>query len=252
MNSSRDQSIAFWHNRFLQQAAWTRSIRKKIFAMSEVARAETVLEVGSGTGVITKELKELGLANVVGLDLDYKKLQYGQQYAPECTAVAGNGLELPFSDDSIDACVCHFLLLWVSDPLVVVKEMARVTRSKGWVIALAEPDYGGRIDYPATLEGVGELQSASLERQGADPRLGRRLMSLFNETALRDVQAGILGGQWSNDPARRHLMEEEWSVLISDAEVTGNLSEVEAFKRDWFDQGRILYVPTFYALGMVP
>jgi SAM-dependent methyltransferase len=56
---------------------------------------------------------------------------------------------LPFQP-VFDVTFCHFLLLWVSNPEKVVAEMGRVTRPGGSV-RLAEPDYGGRIDYPESL-----------------------------------------------------------------------------------------------------
>ena len=93
--------------------------------------------------------------------------------------------------------------------------MRRVTRPGGWVLAMAEPDYGGRIDYPEDLIYLGELQETALRRQGAETRLGRRLSALFHAAGLQEVETGVLGGQWRDAPSLEDLAR-EWEVLEVD------------------------------------
>ena len=70
--------------------------------------------------------------------------------------------------------------------------MVRVTRPGGAVIVAAEPDYGGRIDYPDLP--LREWQLQALAGEGADPRLGRRLRALFALPAVREAEVGIMPG----------------------------------------------------------
>jgi SAM-dependent methyltransferase len=189
---------------------------------------------------------------VLGLDLDLERLSFSQSFVPESLAVCGDGGALPFQKDTFGACVCHFLLLWVDDPSLILREMIRATRPKGWIMALAEPDYGGRIDYPASLESLGHWQTESLENQGAHPHIGRQLRSLFLQAGLVDLQVGILGGQWSHDSSARESLEQEWSLISADLSYLERIPTLESFKSAWFDPGRILYIPTFYAIGQVP
>jgi hypothetical protein len=130
--------------------------------------------------------------------------------------------------------------------------MQRVTRPGGWVLALAEPDYGGRVDYPEALAEAGRLQAEALRAQGAEPNMGRRLMALFRQTGLAQVSAGVLGGQWhSDDPGDWRA---EWAVLRAD--LGDRLTEaeyellyrIEAEARQTGE--RVLFVPTFYAAGV--
>lgn len=252
MNSPDRLTPSFWHERFLQQARWTHAIRQQIFQIPNADQLAAVLEVGSGTGVIVKELAQASSARIVGIDLDFERLQFARKYAPECSAINANGVALPFEDHSFDACVCHFLLLWVDDPTTILQEMVRATRPKGWIIAMAEPDYGGRIDHPPALEDLGELQMTSLVSQGADPQIGRRLRTLFLQTGLVEIQAGVLGGQWSENPNSHESLEGEWSIIEADIAHLQPHTALDQFKAAWFDPGRILYVPTFYAIGRVP
>jgi SAM-dependent methyltransferase len=252
MNSPDRQTPSFWHERFLQQARWTHAIRQQLFQILKGDHLTAVLEVGSGTGVIVKELAHGSSARIVGVDLDFERLQFSRHYAPECSAITADGVALPFEDHAFDASVCHFLLLWVDDPTAILQEMVRATRPKGWVMAMAEPDYGGRIDHPPALEVLGEMQRASLASQGADPQIGRRLRTLFLQTGLVEIQAGVLGGQWSENSRSRESLEGEWSIIEADIAHLQTHPSLDQFKMAWFDPGRILYVPTFYVLGRVP
>jgi SAM-dependent methyltransferase len=241
-----------WHNRFLQQATWTQDLRRYLYQRAGLDDARRVLEVGCGTGVLLAELTQRTRAVVVGLDIDPVRLQSSAKYAPETRLTQADGQRLPFMDSSFDMAVCHFLLLWVKDPLQVVKQMRRVTREGGSVLALAEPDYGGRIDYPEALVPIGEWQQQSLKDQGADILIGRKLKGIFCQAGIKDIEAGVLGAQWSQAPAREDL-DLEWEVLRADIGNTFPKDAVEKMHSQeissWECGERILYVPTFYAWG---
>jgi SAM-dependent methyltransferase len=166
----------------------------------------------------------------------------------------GDGGRLPFSENSFDVTVCHFLLLWVFEPGAILSEMARVTKPKGWVMALAEPDYGGRIDYPETLIEIGVLQTQSLAAQGSDPMIGRKLRALFTHAGLKDIKVGVLGGEWTGSLSPEEL-NSEWRILIADLKHTLSVDAMDAIRsvdqEAWRNGSRILYVPTFYACGCV-
>jgi hypothetical protein len=120
-------------------------------------------------------------------------------------------------------------------------------------MALGEPDYGGRIDYPEELAFVGQMQTNSLRRQGADPLIGRRLGAYFQQAGLANVIVGCLGGQWQLSASAYD--ETEWNILRHD--LAGQISEEELDRLAVLDRQaaqkgeRILYVPTFYAMGYV-
>jgi ubiquinone/menaquinone biosynthesis C-methylase UbiE len=246
-----------WHFRFSQQAQWTRDLRAYLFERAGMENAQRVLEVGCGTGAILSDLPTQ-VPLQVGLDIDASHLYLAMRSAPESKLLLGDGHQLPYPEDCFDLTLCHFLLLWVDDPTQVLGEMARVTRPGGALLALAEPDYGGRVDYPQELAVLGEWQKQSLWRQGADPLMGRKLAGLFHRAGLEAVETGALGGQWSGTPDWE-AWEAEWAVLESDLTKTSEISkilEVSSLKnldRSAYQLGeRVLFVPTFYAWGLVP
>jgi len=177
---------------------------------------------------------------------------------PGIPLALGDAHVLPYSAGVFDISICHFLLLWVTDPVRVVSELARTTKPGGFVLALAEPDYGGRIDYPPELSILGNWQQAALTRQGADPLLGRRLRAIFTQAGLTNVVAGLLGGQWSGKPSL-DAWNMEWEVLQDDIHnttqnnQTKELTRLHTIDEQAWEQGeRVLFVPTFYAYGQLP
>jgi SAM-dependent methyltransferase len=243
------------HNRFLLQAKWTAENRKRLYDAAKLHQAKRVLEVGSGTGAVLHELTDRTSLTPHGIDIDPKAVFFARSFDPIPSYVIGNGFHLPYCDDSFDVTFCHFLLLWVSDPLAVLREMGRVTKPQGVVLALAEPDYGGRIDFPEPLEDLGQQQAQALEDQGANTQVGRKLRMLFTETGFLNIHTGVLGGEWYARPDRSSL-DLEWKTLTSDLEGRISEEELEEYhrieKEAWKQGHRILYVPTFYALGWIP
>lgn len=244
-----------WHRRFSQQARWTEEIRRYIVQQTQLAQAHRILEVGSGTGAVLCSLQHLlPAARFYGVDLRRDYLQEAELSAPQSHLVNADAAALPVAEGDFDATVCHYFLLWVRDPQTVLTEMKRVTRPGGAVIALAEPDYGGRIDYPLPLAELGRLQGQALQMQGADPLMGRQLSALFHRAGLNDVHCGLLGGQWSEPPAFA-AWESEWAVLETDLAYLLSPERLQALRRldaaAWQKGERVLFVPTFYAWGRV-
>jgi len=248
-------SLAGWHSRFEQQAQWTSPLRRYLFERARIQAAGRILDVGCGTGVLLAGLPAQTQAQHFGLDILPERLKFARSVAPGARFVGGDGLSLPFPPGIFDLVFCHFLLLWVSDPRRAVTEMSRVAHPGGWVLALAEPDYGGRIDYPDDIAELGRLQTQALRRQGADPHLGRRLGEIFTSAGLVNVEVGLLGGQWRL-PYRAEDWDMEWQVMENDLAGRLSPSEIEVWKkRDrqaYLSGSRILYVPTFYAVGTKP
>jgi len=241
-----------WHAWFRVQAGWTRPTRTWLYQQAGLAQARDILEVGCGTGVVAGELAHLGSARVVGLDLDSGMLACARRQEGDVTYVEGDAHALPFSDGSFDAVVCHYLLLWLVDPAQGVREMARVVRPAGCVLACAEPDYGGRVDHPPEMVALGQLQAEALRRQGANPDLGRRLGGLFVAAGLQ-ATVGVMAGRWNLPASPDGGFEAEWVMRERDLDgllPPEELRRLRSTDRQALADGRrVLFVPTFYAVG---
>lgn len=243
-----------WHARFTQQAGWTKSLRSHLYQQAGLQQASRVLEVGCGTGVILADLPQITQAGVHGLDLDPIRLKEAGRHAPNARLIQGNALALPYRSGCFDVTLCHFLLLWVPDPVQVLREMKRVTRPGGALLVMAEPDYSRRIDQPQSLTRLGELQTRSLHMQGADPAIGEKLSALFTEAQIDWIEAGPLERM---DAGRLDAQdwELEWSILESDLAGLVSVSELTAYKQIDLQARksgeRTLFVPTHFAWGRV-
>lgn len=248
-------SVSGWHQRFSQQAAWTRSLRVFLYQSYPLSTARRVLEVGCGTGAITGDLPEFTSAQVFGVDIRLDTLQFTAENQPATHCINADGLALPLPNGGMDAAFCHFLLLWVRKPSLILAEMRRVTRSGGVVLALAEPDYGGRLDYPDELSRLGQLQTQSLKAQGANPFIGRELNHLFHQAGLTQVHFGVLGGEWK-EPLPNADLQSEWMMIENDLAglvSADELTRLSQARSKAAEQGNLtLFVPTFYAAGIVP
>jgi SAM-dependent methyltransferase len=254
MNSN---TLIDWHNRFRQQANWTSDLRTYLFRRANLSPGQFILDVGCGSGIILNELEGQGLIRC-GLDINMANLNIPGHNPIEAGGLTqGDAHWLPYPDGVFDTSFCHFVFMWVADPFRVLAEMVRVTKTGGKVMALAEPDYGGRIDHPGILSTLGEWQRESLEHQDANPLMGRQLAGLFHRGGLKLVESGVLGGQWSG-PVDWNAWESEWSVLESDMEKDPNptrasvIPKLKTIDKLAYEKGeRVLFVPTFYAWGIV-
>jgi ubiquinone/menaquinone biosynthesis C-methylase UbiE len=241
-----------WHKRYVQQATWTNDLRNYLFKRAGLETAERLLEVGCGTGAI---LTGLNTAAVVhGLDLQPASLAEAHLHTPHSILACGDAMRLPFANGNFDITLCHFLLLWVHDPLQALREMRRVTRSGGSILALAEPDYTGRVDEPASLAALGRWQAQSLQRQGANPSLGKDLAQLFQQAHIRLIETGRLGMD-TGHPVKSADQELEWAVLEADLAGSVPAEEIQHLKKidenAWMHGERVLYVPTYWAFGVI-
>ena len=252
MEQNQSLSLEDWHQRYKQQAGWSQDVRKYLFGKADITSGDKILEVGSGTSAVLSLLVNEIDGCYFGIDIDFRSLHFSSKLYPHIPLAQGDGFHLPFPDKCFKVTYCHYLLLWVMDPSRILSEMIRVTEPGGSVIALAEPDYQARIDYPDKLIKLGQLQTKSLEEQGIDSAMGRKLAGLFQNPNLKEITSGILGAQWDPNQA---FDEKEWMMFESDLGLTlppGDLetyrkAEARARKRG----ERVLFIPTFYAAGIV-
>jgi len=248
-------TLAQWHQRYQQQARWTQNLRTHLYQKCGIQQAARILDVGCGTGILEMELSGISSASAFAIDLDLEALKFSRANAPKSIITVGDGLYLPYTRASFEVVLCHFLLLWINHAELALDEMVRVTKPDGFVLALAEPDYGGRIDFPPELSQIGVWQNEALMEQGANPFIGRQLLSIFSKAGLVDIEVGILGAQWGKNISDQDF-EMEWQVLASDLssnqDFTLHADEIKSlFLSSHKAQQRILFVPVFYAFGKV-
>ena len=241
------------HQRYQQQAVWTAAIRGYLSKQVPLDSEPLILEVGCGSGVILHEIKQLlPDSRLIGIDLDLDVLNFANEYSRICDYAQSDAVRLPFPDNSFDVVVCHFFLLWARPLNNIIDEIKRVLKNNSPFMVLAEPDYGGRIDYPTELTKLGELQEQSLQQQGAHTRIGRELPYHLNRAGFQDITTGILGGEWRSgdflqNQERATLERDLLALPNNDKKNLQALFELDHVSR--LKGVQILFVPTFYAVG---
>ena len=140
-----------------------------------------VLEVGCGTGVLTRALALWpDVSAVVGVDMASSLLSKARELAadlPNLTFRQADGRSLPFEDETFDVVVFHTTLTHVPSPERALAEAFRVLRPLGW-LAVFDGDYAtGTV----ALSDHDPLQACLNVMAGTfvhDRWLGRRLPAL--------------------------------------------------------------------------
>jgi SAM-dependent methyltransferase len=111
-------------------------ILREIFAVCDPV-GKRVLEVGAGTGRDSVALAKSG-ADVITLDYSPRSLELIQQASESAGVqigmVGGDGLQLPFADDSFDVVFHQGLLEHFRDPMVMLREHRRVLKRGGLLL----------------------------------------------------------------------------------------------------------------------
>ena len=104
--------------------AWRATTRKRL----HLNPGDLVLDLAAGTAVSTVALAESG-APCIACDFSLGMLAAGSQR--DVPKVAGDGMSLPFADDTFDAVTISYGLRNIVDPLAGLEEMRRVTKPGG-------------------------------------------------------------------------------------------------------------------------
>ncbi|MEM7502389.1 MAG: methyltransferase domain-containing protein, partial [Pseudomonadota bacterium] len=96
-----------------------------MISAAAVTNGEDVLDVGCGTGVLTRELtRHVGDdGSATGFDLSESMLGIARERCPNATFKQGNVIDLPFDDQSFDVVISSFMLMFVPDPEKALSEM---------------------------------------------------------------------------------------------------------------------------------
>ena len=147
-------------------------------------RHDRILDVGAGTGALTRLLREETDAYIISLDADRTLLA-------EVTAgnsVLGDATRLPIETDAVDLAVCQALLVNLPDPVAAVSEFGRASAD---LVAAIEPD-NGAVAIDSTVGSEADLarqaRSAYIDGHGPDATLGGDAAAVFREAGLHDVR----------------------------------------------------------------
>ena len=156
-----------------------------------------ILDVGCGIGTAEVNLGRLALTQVtlVGVDRVADRVREAlaavRSHNIRASFAAADACALPFADETFDSSFCVALLQHIADVAQAVREITRVTRPGGRIVAV-EPDNSARYFYSSSAAGMrayelaGQFFTGLSERGDAtDPAVGPKLPALFANCGIQ-------------------------------------------------------------------
>lgn len=205
---------------------------------ANIQAGQRVLDVACGTGVLAREAAARvgSTGHTAGLDITPGMVEVAKTIAPTVEWKQGSADDLPFPDESFDAVVSQFGLMFFPDRHKALTEMIRVVATGGR-IAVAVFDSLDRM--PAYADEVALLER-SAGSQAADALsapfvLGDKdaLVQLAQDAGIGAVEVNTHVGR-ANFPSIRSLVEADlrgWlpvmGVFLEEAKIQQILAEAE-------------------------
>ncbi len=237
-------------------------LRRRFLRFCRIAPGWRVVEVGSGSGVVARDLATLvgPRGHVTGVDRSRVVLAAARRRAREerldrrLEFRLGDAAALPFRTGRFDCALAVTVLLHVARPQAMLRELARVTRPGG-VVGLQDQDFGTQVlDHPdreltrRIFEGV----TARLYRE---PFSGRTLVRRLVELGLERVR--LLADVYQVrrlDPFTHNLLERRATAavelgLVGVRRAAGWLADIERAAA----AGHFVFTLNYYgAAGLKP
>jgi ubiquinone/menaquinone biosynthesis C-methylase UbiE len=180
------------HERLIRQAVRIAPITERLFREAGIGPGQRVLDLGSGVGDVAMLLARMvsPSGEVVGVERD------GNSVARARARVSATGLRnvnfiqteaSEFSSDKpFDAAVGRFILMFLPDPVAVLRSLSMLVRPGG-VLAFQEPSWVPLLALGARLPLWSKVLSSIHEtflRSGVNPEMGPELCRIFQEIGL--------------------------------------------------------------------
>jgi ubiquinone/menaquinone biosynthesis C-methylase UbiE len=169
-----------------------------------------VLDVGAGTGAASRAALAAGATAVIALDPAVGMLAHDASW--RAPAVAGDALALPFAAATFDVAVAAFSLNHLTDPVGGLREMARVTRCGG---ALLASSYAADDIHPAKVAVEAALASHGWKPEGWYATMKAEAVPLLATVDACAAAADAAGLEAVVEPLRVALPELDARDLIA-------------------------------------
>jgi len=167
------------------------AMRESYLDRMDLASARRVLDLGCGTGVVTRALarRDDFKGEILGVDLSEALIDAAKGFARDEGLSAridyrvGDAQALEHADSSFDAVVTHTLISHVSDPAALIAQAARVT-APGGVIVIFDGDYSSMTFGAGDSDSNDAVVGGILDAVVANPQVMREVPALLLQNGL--------------------------------------------------------------------
>ena len=169
---------------------------------------KTICDFGCGTGhLIDNIVSRFPSARPTGIDISLEQLKIAEDIIkknPRVTLLNADALKNTLPDNYFDVTYARYLLEHLSDPKRAAREMLRVTKEGGQIIA-QENDLHNVIFYPDIAGFTTVLEQFCLfqVRLGGDPYIGRKLYDIFKEAGASAIRLSYEPEIYTEDEPER-------------------------------------------------
>jgi ubiquinone/menaquinone biosynthesis C-methylase UbiE len=170
---------------------WSRMVGADFLDWLAPQRGLHWLDVGCGNGAFDMVIAErCAPAMINGIDPSEAQLSFARTRLPKniATFETGNAMALPVEDDSFDVAVMPLVIFFVPDPVVGVREMARVVRGGGVVASYSWDIPGGGFPYAPVNEEMTAMGIEVPSAPSADASRIDRLLEHWADAGLEQVE----------------------------------------------------------------
>jgi ubiquinone/menaquinone biosynthesis C-methylase UbiE len=172
---------------------YSRPLAERFLDMVEVRSGERVIDVGCGPGVLTGPLVErCGVDGVAAVDPSASFVEAVRARYPELDVREASAEDLPYDDDTFDAAFAQLVVQFMSDPVTGLREMGRVTRPGGLVVASVWDHASKRGPLSPIWAAASELDASVRGESDQNGVREGHLAELAEQAGLRDVRSTSL------------------------------------------------------------
>lgn len=178
---------------FMNELPFFKAYKSHSWQSLKIQPDQLVVDVGCGTG---SDLIQLAYqhpsAKFIGIDKSESFLKIAMERASSATNIHflhGDGQQLPLESGLVDAIRVDRALQHMESPAVVLREMVRVTKAGGRIVA-CEPDWETFILFNGDRDDSWEIANF-FQHSIRNPFIGRELASLASECGLKNIRTHV-------------------------------------------------------------
>jgi ubiquinone/menaquinone biosynthesis C-methylase UbiE len=201
------------HDRLIRQAARIAPVTERLFRDAGIGPGQRILDLGSGVGDVAMLAARLvgPSGEVVGIERDASSIARAKARVAQAglhnVSFTQTDADQIASGRPFDAAVGRFILMFLPDPVSVLRSLSNLVRPGG-VLAFQEPSWVPLLAMGAQLplwSGVLSAIHQTCLRSGVNPEMGPALYRIFQQAGL-PAPAMLMETPLGSDPDLTRLI----------------------------------------------